>query len=227
MPSQSLQEPDDFPSYDSDAVATSAEQPPSGEAPAEEEEEEAAAAEEPANEAEAPADEAEEPAGEAEEPAVEAEAMAAAAPLPTPEPAGVEPMFVICGPSGVGKGTLIEQLVKDHPSKFGFCVSHTSRAPRGDEQDGQHYHFTSQEAMEEAVEAGEFLEHASVHGNLYGTSAAAVQAVADSGRVPVLDIDVQGAQKVGPAKSNTQIIHLADIHIRTSLREKMKSILIC
>ncbi|CAM6124138.1 unnamed protein product [Calypogeia fissa] len=103
---------------------------------------------------------------------------------------------VICGPSGVGKGTLIARLMKEYPSKFGFSVSHTTRKPRQMEQDGVHYHFTQREVMEKDVREGKFLESADVHGNLYGTSIAAVEAVADAGKRCILDIDVQGAELV-------------------------------
>jgi guanylate kinase len=90
---------------------------------------------------------------------------------------------VICGPSGVGKGTLISKLMTEYPDKFGFAVSHTTRKPRFMEQDGVHYHFTNRPDMEAAVKEGKFLESANVHGNMYGTSIAAVEAVADSGKV--------------------------------------------
>ncbi|XP_024374563.1 uncharacterized protein [Physcomitrium patens] len=103
---------------------------------------------------------------------------------------------VICGPSGVGKGTLIGRLMKDFPDKFGFSVSHTTRAPRAKEIDGVHYHFTTRPVMEQEIKEGKFLESAEVHGNLYGTSWAAVEAVADAGKICILDIDVQGAQAV-------------------------------
>lgn len=90
---------------------------------------------------------------------------------------------VICGPSGVGKGTLIARLMKDFPSMFGFSVSHTTRQPRQAEKRGIHYHFTERNEMELAIQEGKFLESADVHGNLYGTSIAAVEAVADAGKV--------------------------------------------
>ena len=73
---------------------------------------------------------------------------------------------VICGPSGVGKGTIIAELMKRHPSKFAFCVSHTTRGPRPGEANGQHYHFVDMGMMQRAVAKGAFLEHAHVHGNL-------------------------------------------------------------
>ena len=127
---------------------------------------------------------------------------------------------VICGPSGVGKGTLIARLQAEFPDEFGFSVSHTTRAPRPGEADGVHYHFCSKEAMEAAIGrgarvtrscshsaapshhahpsplAGEFIEHARVHANIYGTSAAAVRAVAAAGKCCLLDIDVQVLHEV-------------------------------
>ena len=99
---------------------------------------------------------------------------------------------VIAGPSGVGKGTLIARLRAEFPASFGFSVSHTTRAPRAGEEDGVHYHFSTREAMTAAIAKGEFLESADVHGNMYGTSFAAVTSVAGQGRSCILDIDVQG-----------------------------------
>ena len=99
---------------------------------------------------------------------------------------------VVCGPSGVGKGTLINMLLEEFGDKVDFSVSHTTRKPRPGEVDGKHYHFTSKYDMEKMIENGEFVEYARVHGNLYGTSKSAVNAVASEGKVCVLDIDVQG-----------------------------------
>ena len=103
---------------------------------------------------------------------------------------------VITGPSGVGKSTLIKKLMAEFPDHFGFSVSHTTREPRPGEQAGIDYHFVSREQMQQDIEAGLFVEHAEVHGNLYGTSMAAVQAVTRQGKVCLLDIDVQGAESV-------------------------------
>ncbi|XP_055808311.1 guanylate kinase 2-like isoform X2 [Solanum dulcamara] len=104
--------------------------------------------------------------------------------------------IVISGPSGVGKGTLISKLMKEFPSMFGFSVSHSTRSPREREQNGIHYHFTDRNVMEREIKDGKFLEFASVHGNLYGTSVEAVEVVADAGKRCILDIDVQGARSV-------------------------------
>lgn len=101
---------------------------------------------------------------------------------------------VIAGPSGVGKGTLIEKLRSEYPKFFGFSVSHTSRAPRPGEQDGVHYHFTTADQILSDVAAGKFIEHAEVHGRHYGTSVAAVENVRKQGRICILDIDVQGCR---------------------------------
>ncbi|XP_010516372.1 PREDICTED: guanylate kinase 2 isoform X2 [Camelina sativa] len=107
-----------------------------------------------------------------------------------------EKPIVISGPSGVGKGTLISMLMKEFPSMFGFSVSHTTRAPRFMEKCGVHYHFTDKTVMEKEIKDGKFLEFASVHGNLYGTSIESVEVVTDSGKRCILDIDVQGARSV-------------------------------
>jgi guanylate kinase len=111
--------------------------------------------------------------------------------------------LIIAGPSGVGKGTLIEKLQRTFPGLFGFSVSHTTRAPRPGEIDGKSYHFTSAEAMEAAIARGEFLEHAKVHGNLYGTSFAAVMSVASEDKICILDIDTQGVQSVKAAPKSS------------------------
>lgn len=94
-----------------------------------------------------------------------------------------EKPIVISGPSGVGKGTLISKLMEDFPSMFGFSVSHTTRAPRSNEKNSVHYHFTERAVMEKDIKEGKFLEFAAVHGNLYGTSIEAVEAVTDRGKV--------------------------------------------
>jgi guanylate kinase len=103
---------------------------------------------------------------------------------------------VFCGPSGVGKGTLIEMLMKRFPEQFGFSVSHATRKPREGEVNGQHYHFTTVDKMKEDISQGKFIEYAEVHGNYYGTSVAAVESVQNSGKICILDIDVQGVQNV-------------------------------
>jgi guanylate kinase len=84
--------------------------------------------------------------------------------------------LVICGPSGVGKGTLIKMLMSNY-KVFGFSVSNTTRAPREGEVDGVHYNFMTKERFQEGVQNQEFIEHANVHTNMYGTTFAGVDRV--------------------------------------------------
>ncbi|KPI94798.1 Guanylate kinase [Papilio xuthus] len=104
--------------------------------------------------------------------------------------------LVLCGPSGSGKSTLLKRLLKEFPDKFGFSVSHTTRAPRPGEKDGVHYHFTNKDDMLAAIEKGEFLETATFSGNMYGTSKQAVEHVRRTGRICVLDIEMEGVKQV-------------------------------
>jgi guanylate kinase len=104
--------------------------------------------------------------------------------------------IIICGCSGVGKGTLIKRLMEEYPTKFAFSVSHTTRQPRNGEIDGVHYHYTTKEAMLKDIEQGLFVEYAHVHNNLYGTSFKAVRDVLATQRACILDIDIQGAKQV-------------------------------
>mmetsp|Transcript_10733 Transcript_10733/g.19841 ORF Transcript_10733/g.19841 Transcript_10733/m.19841 type:complete len:255 (+) Transcript_10733:67-831(+) len=104
--------------------------------------------------------------------------------------------LVLCGPSGVGKGTIIKALMKEYPDKFGFCVSTTTRGPRPGEVDGKDYHFVGKDVMVKAIEEGKFVEHANVHTNMYGTSIAALEAVKAQNKIVILDIDIQGAKQV-------------------------------
>lgn len=112
--------------------------------------------------------------------------------------------IVISGPSGVGKGTFIDRVKTEYGSSFAVSVSHTSRAPRAGEVNGQHYHFSTKEKMTEMDQKGEFLELCNVHGNLYGTTIAALDAVKQSGKVCIIEVDVQGSQKIKKALAQSQ-----------------------
>ncbi|KAF8331071.1 P-loop containing nucleoside triphosphate hydrolase protein [Cantharellus anzutake] len=104
--------------------------------------------------------------------------------------------LVVFGPSGTGKSTLLKKLFADHPDKFGFSVSHTTRSPRAGETNGKEYHFTTREQFLSLVDQGAFIEHAQFSGNLYGTTVKAVQDVAERGRRCILDIDAQGVRTI-------------------------------
>ena len=104
-------------------------------------------------------------------------------------------LLVISGPSGTGKGTLIERLMNEDPTLV-FSVSATTRAPRPGEIDGVHYHFVTNEQYDQLVAENAFVEYANVHGNRYGTLRSEVYERLERGENVVLDIDVQGALNV-------------------------------
>jgi guanylate kinase len=104
-------------------------------------------------------------------------------------------LFVITAPSGAGKSSLIDALLKDDP-RLRLSVSYTTRAPRPGEVNGREYHFVDEAAFLAMLERSEFLESAQVHGNRYGTSQAVIREALARGQDLVLEIDWQGAQQV-------------------------------
>ncbi len=108
-------------------------------------------------------------------------------------------LFIVASPSGGGKTTLIRRVMQELEAQgrqAHFSVSHTTRAPRSCERDGVDYHFVDRSTFERMAAAGEFLEFAEVHSNLYGTSRAEVEGKLERGCDVFLDIDVQGARQV-------------------------------
>jgi guanylate kinase len=104
-------------------------------------------------------------------------------------------LFIISAPSGSGKSTLVSQL-RTLVEGLDFSISFTTRAPRGSEEDGREYHFTSREEFERMIAAGDFLEWAEVFGNYYGTAISALAHAKAARKDLLLDIDVQGAVQV-------------------------------
>lgn len=104
-------------------------------------------------------------------------------------------LFILSAPSGSGKSTLVSQLRSMVPH-LDFSVSYTTRAPRGSEQEGREYHFIQRDQFQRMIAAHEFLEHADVFGNFYGTNRASLAEAAARGNDLLLDIDVQGAAQV-------------------------------
>jgi guanylate kinase len=104
-------------------------------------------------------------------------------------------LYVIAAPSGAGKTSLLKALLARRPG-VSFSVSCTTRTPRAGEQDGRDYHFIGREDFERLRGANEFIEHANVFGNLYGTRKSVVDAALADGRDLILEIDWQGAQQV-------------------------------
>ena len=104
-------------------------------------------------------------------------------------------LIVVSSPSGGGKGTLIDRVLKTVPD-LAFSVSYTTRAPRGSEQNGREYFFVDEPVFRAMIDRGEFLEWADVYGHLYGTSASQVARERAAGHDIILEIDVQGAESI-------------------------------
>jgi guanylate kinase len=122
-----------------------------------------------------------------------------------PPPARV---FVITGPSGVGKGTLIRGLLERLP-ELELAISATTRAPRPGERDGAHYHFLTDAEFERRAAAGDFVEHASYSGRRYGTLRSELERRTASGAPVVLEIEVQGARQVREAMPDALQVFIA------------------
>lgn len=104
-------------------------------------------------------------------------------------------LYIVAAPSGAGKSSLVNALLARDPT-IKLSISHTTRPPRPGDQDGVHYHFVDRPTFLKLVEQGAFLEYAEVHGNLYGTSRAAVAPLLAQGHDVLLEIDYQGARSV-------------------------------
>jgi guanylate kinase len=116
-------------------------------------------------------------------------------------------LFVVAAPSGAGKSSLVSSLL-EVDSHLVVAVSHTTRAPRGQEQDGREYHFIDEAAFRAMIARGEFLEWAEVHGNLYGTSRGAIEGRITDGHDVVLEIDWQGALQIKKLFPNAVLIFI-------------------
>jgi guanylate kinase len=128
-------------------------------------------------------------------------------------------LFIVSAPSGAGKTSLLRELVPAD-ERLVVSVSHTTRAMRPGERDGQHYHFVSIEHFEQLVGEGAFLEHAPVFDNYYGTSEAAVREPLAQGLDVVLEIDWQGARQVRRRFPEAVSIFIAPPNIE-ALRERL------
>jgi guanylate kinase len=117
-------------------------------------------------------------------------------------------VFVITGPSGVGKGTLIRGLMERLP-QLELSVSATTRGPRPGEQDGVHYHFLTREQFDQRVAEGDFVEHADYAGRSYGTLRSELEERVRAGVPVVLEIEVQGARQVRQAMPEAVQVFIA------------------
>lgn len=109
---------------------------------------------------------------------------------PTTLPTDTRPV-IISGPSGVGKGTLYKLLLDRNPSIFATSISHTTRDPRPGEKRDVHYYYISMSEFESMIEEGAFVEHAKFGGNRYGTSKRTIADLTASGKVVILDIEME------------------------------------
>ncbi|MBC7481217.1 MAG: guanylate kinase [Rhizobacter sp.] len=116
-------------------------------------------------------------------------------------------LFVVAAPSGAGKSSLVSALLQVD-SHLVVAVSHTTRAPRGQEQQGREYQFVDEPAFRSMIERGKFLEWAEVHGNLYGTSRGAIEERITGGQDVVLEIDWQGALQIKTLFPNAVLVFI-------------------
>jgi guanylate kinase len=121
----------------------------------------------------------------------------------TKEPSGN--LFVVAAPSGAGKSSLVNALL-ELDSHLAVSISHTTREPRGQEQQGREYHFVSEAEFRAMIEREDFFEWAQVHGHLYGTSRAAIEERVNGGQDMVLEIDWQGALQIKRLFPNAVLI---------------------
>jgi guanylate kinase len=130
-------------------------------------------------------------------------------------------LYVISAASGAGKTSLVAAVLQQVPG-IEVSVSHTTRAPREGEKDGVNYHFVDKEKFEAMVEAGEFIESATVFGNMYGTSRQHIQEQLLKGRDVILEIDWQGARQIRQLMNDCRSIFIVPPSI-AALRERLTS----
>jgi guanylate kinase len=130
-------------------------------------------------------------------------------------------LYVVSAPSGAGKTSLVKALMQREPG-IRFSVSYTTRKPRPNEVDGRDYHFVTMERFAEMIARDEFLEHAQVFDNFYGTGARAVEAALANGERLLLEIDWQGAAQVRARLPEARSIFILPPS-RTSLEQRLKA----
>ena len=139
-----------------------------------------------------------------------------------------KPLFIVMSaPSGCGKSTLIDMILQEY-CDIVYSISCTTRAPRGEEEDGLDYHFRTKARFEELIRENAFIEYAKVHDNYYGTLKAPIEEVLAEGNSMILDIDVQGAAKVREhvknlANNDPLKIGYVDIFINPPSMEELRA----
>ncbi len=131
-------------------------------------------------------------------------------------------LFTISAPSGAGKTSLVKALLQKRAEAVAVCVSHSTRAIRPGEVDGKAYHFVTMEQFSDMVDNDEFLEHAQVFDNCYGTARASVDALLATGKHVILEIDWQGARQVKAKMPQTVSIFILPPS-REELEQRLRS----
>jgi guanylate kinase len=129
-------------------------------------------------------------------------------------------LYVVAAPSGAGKTSLVKALMEREP-RMRFSVSYTTRRPRTNEIDGRDYHFVTQARFQEMIARQEFLEHAQVFDNFYGTGLAAVHSALNEGQLLLLEIDWQGARQVRARLPGARSVFILP-PTRSALEERLK-----
>ena len=129
-------------------------------------------------------------------------------------------LFLISAPSGGGKSTLLKMLSEE--PDFVYSISCTTRAPRPGEADGRDYHFLSVAEFERRIAAGDFIEHANVHGNFYGTLRKTILDSMDSGRDVLMDVDIQGAARIRADADERLQAALVDIFLMPASMDELR-----
>lgn len=130
-------------------------------------------------------------------------------------------LFIITAASGTGKTSLVKQLIAT-TNDLAVSISHSTRKPRSGEIDGQHYHFVSREIFADMIKQGEFLEHAEVFENYYGTAQSTVEFMLSNGLDVILEIDWQGALQVQKLRPDATTIFILPPD-RQSLRQRLSN----
>ena len=118
-------------------------------------------------------------------------------------------LIVVTGPSGVGKGTLLQKLLERYPDRILFSISATTRSPRAGEEHGREYFFWDRAEFEQKRDAGKFLEWAEYAGNLYGTPRQAIDEAITLGQIVLLEIELEGARQVAQSFPSAKRIFIA------------------
>jgi guanylate kinase len=129
-------------------------------------------------------------------------------------------VFVVSGPSGVGKSTLIREVMRQDP-ELRLSISSTTRSPREGEQDGRDYYFVERAEFERMIEAGAFLEWAQVYDNYYGSSRSHVERILAAGQHAMMDVDTQGAMNIKKLCSGAVFIFIMPPSIK-ALEERLR-----